>query len=245
MCVSENNYIMKLLLDKIVLYLTISILSLSWLWYLGVDIRLGFCISCILSLLVCMIVYRTTSKIPIGRYLEYLRTLTDRELYEHIAEGINPIYLPKATDTHVQLANSSILVAQVNYGGISKDYISNLAKKYRDCERIYLFTPHDTKGLLAYSKIPIIVVHPKTLVKKLSKLGYTLPSSTKKHLDLSTVFHRSRAKYYLLSGVVLMLNIFFYTPYRLYYIISSSILLTMSLFCLFNKSPQKTTKIFE
>ncbi|MBR7159850.1 MAG: hypothetical protein IKD20_02320 [Clostridia bacterium] len=236
---------MKGIIDKIVLYITVSVLCLSWLWYLKINISLALSISLIVGLVVCMVVYRGEGKIPLSRYIDYLRTLDERELYEHIARYIHPSYEAKVQDSHLSLNDGSVLVAQIGYSTPSKDYMASLYRRYKGAERIYLFTPHDTKGLLAYSKAKVIPLHPRTLLKKLVKLGFTLPTTPKKKVDLSTIFQRSRAKYYLFSGVVLMLNIFLYTPYRLYYVITSSLLLTMALFCLFSKPTKKQINLFE
>lgn len=236
---------MKGILDKIVLFITVSVLCLSWLWYSRVNITLALLISSLVALVTCMVVYRGEGKIPVNKYLDYLRTLDESELYEHIARYIHPSYEAKVEGNHLSLNDGSVLVAQIGYAGLSKDYMASLYRRYKGAETIYLFTPHDTKGLLAYSKARVLPLHPKILLKKLGKLGFTLPSTPKKKLDVSTIFERSRAKYYLFSGLVLMLNIFLYNPYRLYYIITSSVLLTMAIFCLFSKPTKKQTKLFE
>lgn len=236
---------MKGILDKIVLYLTVSLLCLSWLWYSRVNFNLALIISSLVGLVVCMLIYRGEGKIPMSRYLDYLRTLDERELYEHIAGYIHPSYEAKVEDSHLSLIDGSVLVAHIGYATPSKDYMTSLYRRYKGAERIYLFTHHDTKGLLAYSKAQVVPLHPRTLLKKLIKAGFTLPTTPKKKIDLSTIFQRSRAKYYLFSGVVLMLNIFLYTPYRIYYIITSSLLLTMAIFCLFSKPTKKQAKLFE
>lgn len=245
---------MAKIIDNVILNTLLFAIFTVWATYLTQNLTYGILISAILVLLLAILTKpNNDKKINPDGYIPKFVTMTNQQLNELIFATLTPQTSPVIKRGNVILNSNTLLLPHLKFSKISADDIYGKARKAKFSgfkKLILLVNEYDETAfdkIKQYLPVQVEILDVRSLILSLDKANLlpSIPLSTKKVKPkftalLKTAVKRKNFKYFLLSGLSLLL-LSFVTPLKLYYLTFSTISLSFAILCVLKRKAKKTS----
>lgn len=252
---------MKSITNSIILPLGLFFLTLLWCNFVDLNLPLSIFLCLTVSFVSFFVLKRINKKARQREKVSKLKADMHKNFCDYLLFSPSPsklfqqCYMAKGKSCIV-LSDNRLITACENgntfielkfvFGAVKNIDIANLSKaaQLNGCKNAICFCiGFDSSAVVAanLSPVPITLNDLEKTIDIIQQSGVEIeikPQSAKQKKKMSgflaIALHKSRSKYFFWCSVFLAINSLI-VPYALYYLISSSLLMALSMYCKFNK----------
>ena len=257
------------IVDTLFILVVILLIIFAWVQYFIKNLILSIAISLIISIGIIVLLYYLKSKkynnaqSVIKRNKDFsvfkiaIQTLSISKFNAIIKKIIPSQYNARCNNNNVYFEKEKLVYIATSYfsNELSESCLLNIIKE-KKCDNLIVFCSsysQNAKSILnSFKNLKIELVDLEQLFELFNKKNIVLDTSNISLANnkiqfkqlLKNIISRNKSKGYFISGLVLLFTSII-IPYKIYYVIFSSILFTLSILSRFKPSPKINISIFD